>query len=334
VTANQVTIARIALLPVPCAMLLFAADTWRWPAFFLLVFLGMTDFIDGLLARRDGPTKLGSLLDPVADKMMIAAITLSLSGNGWVPVWVPVSILLREFFITALRSSVALRGQSVKTSILAKLKTIIQMGGFGTVFMTIFLQPHHAMWVAFGLMMGFWAIWAYWLFWRKQSAPYWAIPVALSFFYWLILLGTSLPQNVVIGLCLVIVGITWLSAGDYLWTSAAIFRLQKPKANDIARLVWVIAHGAFVVAAASLNPLLIIPVLLSVSFELALGGIDNIVISEGRALSYQMFLISGTGALLFVFFQTAWMAAVMVVISIAVCLWAARSVQWRYCPEQ
>jgi CDP-diacylglycerol--glycerol-3-phosphate 3-phosphatidyltransferase len=319
---------------VPCAMLLFGTDVWRWPAFFLFVFLGMTDFVDGLLARRDGPTKLGSLLDPVADKIMMAAITLSLSGNAWIPVWVPVSILAREFFITALRSSVALRGQSVRTSVLAKMKTIVQMGGFGTVFMTVFLDPHDAMWVALGLMMFFWAIWAYWLFWRRESAPYWAMPVALSFFYWLILLGTSLPQNVVIGLCLVIVGITWLSAGDYLWTSTAIFRAQKPKINDIARLVWVLAHGGFVVAAASLNPLLIIPVLLSVSFELALGGIDNIVISEGKILPYQLFLVSSVGAALFVCFQTTLLAAIMVVVSIAVCLWAARSVQWRYCPEQ
>ncbi|MES2504973.1 MAG: CDP-alcohol phosphatidyltransferase family protein [Myxococcota bacterium] len=329
-TANQVTLARIFLLPIPCAMLLFADMTWQWIAFFLFVFLGMTDFIDGMMARREGPTKLGGLLDPVADKIMMAAITLSLSGNGWVPAWVPAAILSRELFVTVLRSSVAMRGQQVKTSNLAKMKTIIQMGGFGTIFMTLFLTPQMASLVAMFWMVFFLAIWAYWVFVRKESAPHWAIQVAGSFVYWFALLNLTSTETAILLQCVVIVGITWFSAIDYLLTSYKLFWATGLGGKDLVRLFWALAHGVLALFAASYNPGLIIPVLISMSFELGLGGVDNIAVAEGKVLNWRLFAVSGAIATWFSLIQTPGLAIILAVTS-GICCWlGAREVKWRF----
>ena len=331
-TANQVTLGRIILLPIPCAMLLFADTSWHWAAFFLFVILGMSDFVDGIMARREGPTKLGGLLDPVADKIMMAAVTLSLSGNGWVPMWIPVAILSREFFITALRSSVALRNESVKTSILAKMKTIIQMGGFGTVFLTLFLTKTQASIASALLMLFFVAIWSYWALVRKERSPYWALPVAGSFVYWLLLLQYTETSTTVLAICIVIVAITWLSAIDYLKTSFSLFTSKTLQSADLSRLFWVLSIGVFAIAVASLKPFLIIPILLSVSLELAVGGIDNIAVSEKSPLSNWHFWGTGIAACLFISIQTQPAAIFLLIFSLISCWIGARKVQWRFFP--
>lgn len=333
-TANQVTLARIALLPIPCAMLLFADSMWHWVGFFLLVFLGMTDFVDGMMARREGPTKLGGLLDPAADKIMMAAITLTLSGNGWVPAWIPVAILSREFLVTVLRSSVSLRNRQVKTSVLAKIKTIVQMGGFGTVFMTLFLEQKTAMAVAVFWCAFFVITWSYWVLWRKTRAPYWAMPVGASFLYWFILLSLFNTQTTILCLCLVIVGITWVSALDYLKTSYSVLRDSGLDRRDGARLFWALSQGILVISVASLNPRLILPVLVSIAFELCLGGIDNIAVAENKSLKLRLFVTTGLMGCLFAVIQTQMMAILLVPVSFCICLFAAREVTWRFFPDQ
>lgn len=333
-TANQVTVARIALLPVPVAMLLFADSVWNWTAFVLLVFLGMTDFVDGMMARREGPTKLGGLLDPVADKIMMAAITLSLAGNGWIPFWVPAAILSREFLLTVLRSSVAFRGTQVKTSILAKIKTVIQMGGFGTVFMTLFLSRTVALWVALFWLAFFLSIWGFYVLWKRTPAPYWALPVAGAFLYWFWLLELCSVQTAILCQCIVIVGITWISAFDYLKTSYAVLRSSGLDRRDGVRLFWALSHSVLVVSVASLNSKLIIPVLISIAFELGLGGVDNIAVAEKKTLDLRIFLATGLIACLFAVFQTQFMAFLLIPTSFVACALASREVTWRFFPGQ
>lgn len=331
-TANQITLARIALLPIPCAMLLFGSEAWHWVAFFLFVFLGITDFVDGFMARLEGPTKLGALLDPVADKIMIAAVTLSLSGNGWIPAWVPAAILSREFLLTMLRSSVALRQSQVKTSTLAKIKTIVQMGGFGTIFMTLFLSAYIAMWVALFWMVFFTGIWTYFVLWKKEKAPYWALPVAGAFLYWLLLVSLTSTKIAVLCQCIVIVGMTWVSALDYFKTSYVLFKISGLDRHDAVRLSWAVSHGVFVLLAASYYSELIIPALISIAFELGLGGVDNIAIAEGKILSWKLFAITTVMACWFSLVRTPGMA-LLLALSGAVCCWlGAREVKWRFFP--
>ncbi|HXW60123.1 MAG TPA: CDP-alcohol phosphatidyltransferase family protein, partial [Myxococcota bacterium] len=180
ITANQVTLARIFLLPVPAYMLIYGETVQWWIAFGLFLILGATDFVDGWMARREGPTRLGSLIDPMADKIFIAAIMLSMVATGVFGPWAISALLLRELLMTALRSSVAFRREPIKTSTLAKLKTIIQMGGLGTIFLSITLPSDVLIIVSLILALPFLAVVIYYLFVRKKM-PFWAVPVFACF---------------------------------------------------------------------------------------------------------------------------------------------------------
>jgi cardiolipin synthase len=95
--ANQITIARIVLIPVFVIGLLQRAVVWP-----LLIFLfsAATDVLDGFIARRRGErTVLGSFLDPVADKLLLVSSFLTLAHLGLVPMWVFVVVFSRDFLI-------------------------------------------------------------------------------------------------------------------------------------------------------------------------------------------------------------------------------------------
>jgi len=132
ITANQLTSVRILLIPLPTALILLGNRNMQLVALALYIVVGMTDFFDGILARKYGTTKLGALLDPIADKIYIALLYIPLSLLDWLPHWMIVAILLRDPVITCLRSLCTMRGIPMKTAKLAQYKTAIQMiaGGF------------------------------------------------------------------------------------------------------------------------------------------------------------------------------------------------------------
>lgn len=135
---NALTITRIALIPF-CVIAVFhnGGDdpTWRivaWVGFFLV---GMTDLVDGKLARaRNEITELGKFLDPVADKLLIGSAMISVSILGYLPWWITIVILGREFAVTLLRVLVVKRdsGKVIPASRGGKIKTTMQ--GFSTGF--------------------------------------------------------------------------------------------------------------------------------------------------------------------------------------------------------
>jgi CDP-diacylglycerol--glycerol-3-phosphate 3-phosphatidyltransferase len=132
--ANAITIARIVLMPIPGWMLYTeGGDAHLLATLGVLAALGLTDWVDGIIARREGPTVLGGLLDPIADKIFIAVIYLPLTERGLIPLWMTAVIFSRDFLVTALRTSLSLRGAPMRTSTLAKFKTAIQMLGIGYV---------------------------------------------------------------------------------------------------------------------------------------------------------------------------------------------------------
>src|SRR5688500_10802416 len=148
ITANQLTVARILALPFPCwALIVRPEQPWMWVAFVFGTLIGATDFVDGWLARREGPTVLGSLLDPVADKLFVAMLLLPLVATGECPGWAAGALFVRELLITTLRTSMAVRKQSLKTSQLGKLKTVVQMGGIATYYLTLFVPRFYMPWV-------------------------------------------------------------------------------------------------------------------------------------------------------------------------------------------
>lgn len=127
VTANQLTALRIILIPIPCGLLLANSHVLNIVALILYVVIGITDFFDGILARKYGTTPLGGLLDPIADKIYVALLFIPMALVGYIPAWAVVLILLRDPLITKLRSLSNMRGISMKTASFAQYKTAIEM---------------------------------------------------------------------------------------------------------------------------------------------------------------------------------------------------------------
>jgi len=128
ITANQVTIIRFLLLPFPCYLIYGSFESQLW-AIVLFAFLGFTDFIDGLLARKYGSTKIGAMLDPLVDKIFIVAVYLILCDMGFIASFLALLLLSREFAVTFLRGIALRRDIDFRTSEIAKYKTTIQMIG-------------------------------------------------------------------------------------------------------------------------------------------------------------------------------------------------------------
>ena len=126
---NGLTLIRIAAIPL--IIVLFSFPSIRFMTFIAaLVFSGaaFTDYLDGLLARRQGKvTFLGKALDPVADKLLTSSAFIMLTAHGWVPAWMVCVIVGRELAITGLRSVIAGKGLDISASRLGKLKTGFQI---------------------------------------------------------------------------------------------------------------------------------------------------------------------------------------------------------------
>lgn len=132
VTPNQLTLGRIAAIPV--LLLLIAVDRpwWNLVSCALFVVACITDYLDGELARQRGEiSQLGKLLDPLADKMLIAAVLVMLTAEGIAQVLPVIVILIREFAVSGLRQVAALEGIAISAVRGAKWKTLLQMIGTG-----------------------------------------------------------------------------------------------------------------------------------------------------------------------------------------------------------
>lgn len=122
--ANSLTIARIALAPV-LAELVATRNPW-WLTFWMGWLLGATDVIDGSLARRATPTRLGAFLDPLADKVVVLLVGFTLVGIGRFPALPVVIIAVREVAIMVYRSYWGRRGLAIPARQSAKYKTLVQ----------------------------------------------------------------------------------------------------------------------------------------------------------------------------------------------------------------
>ena len=134
---NLLTLSRIVTVPVLVA-LLWWPDSWPQGyviGFFVYSLMGVTDYFDGYLARSQGTvSRLGVFLDPIADKIMVAAVILVLTGKGVIEgihVIAALVILLRELAVSGLREFLAGLKVSVPVSRLAKWKTTFQIVALG-----------------------------------------------------------------------------------------------------------------------------------------------------------------------------------------------------------
>ncbi len=146
---NSLTIARIFFVPLLVAALVEEnvaihvggiAITHEWLALAIFLVAAGTDLLDGFLARRWGQiTTIGTLLDPIADKLLVSAALISLVQVHAAPAWMVIVIVGREFAVSGLRSIAAAEGYTIRASELGKTKMIAQVIAISLMLLSI----HH-----------------------------------------------------------------------------------------------------------------------------------------------------------------------------------------------
>jgi CDP-diacylglycerol--glycerol-3-phosphate 3-phosphatidyltransferase len=329
ITANAVTVTRLLLIPVP-AYLLYTNTTGQWIAVGLGTLLGITDAIDGILARKYGPTVLGALLDPVADKVFLAATYTPLADIGVVPPWAVALLFVRELSITSLRSVFERRHLRLETSYVAKVKTWIQMVGLVLfVFVGPLREEHPPVLVMSILAAGGLVTVAALALRRSRHTSVavvltaWAALVAIGEHLWGI--GGSVPVLVAL-----ILGATWWSGLEYVVGGARQLRGARAlDMGDFARLAGALIAILAVLVLERTHMMSAIALLLSV--ELAHGGLDNLVCHHKADLPWITWAarVLGVSAALGLALARPDLASVGVGAALAISLGAAGLAFWR-----
>ena len=126
--ANRLTLSRLVLTVAFVVALNSSWEYGRTSALIIFVIAGLTDFVDGEIARRYSiVTNFGKLMDPLVDKIMIAAAFISLVPLKAVPAWAATTVVARDFLITGLRLMASSKGQVLPAESLGKQKTSWQI---------------------------------------------------------------------------------------------------------------------------------------------------------------------------------------------------------------
>ncbi len=133
---NLLTYGRVAAVPLVVALLFWPTEPWaRWSALAIYIAAAITDFFDGYLARAwSQQSSLGRMLDPIADKLLVAAVLLALTADrtvGGRSLWAAIVILCREILVSGLREYLAELRVPMPVTAVAKWKTAVQMVALG-----------------------------------------------------------------------------------------------------------------------------------------------------------------------------------------------------------
>jgi len=244
--------------------------------------IGLTDTVDGYLARKHGPTVLGSLLDPVADKIFIVVCYGCFADRGGIAWWVAAAIFSRELLVTVLRSSLELGGRRLPSSGVAKLKTWIQMIGFGFLVLIPILGGGPALPIFFGSLIAFALL-------ALASGRFKGIArrgfqigaVAVVPFLAASFVGARVAETL---LLVVVVGITWYSGLDYLKLGLpAVARAPAHRALHLLRLAAGGILPIVVMAAVATHRLPIVALMVVLASDMARGALDNFAANQGVA---------------------------------------------------
>ena len=122
---------RIALIPVYLlCYLAWQGNIGMWAALVVFVAAAVSDWADGHIARARGiVTNFGKLMDPLADKALVASAMIAMTAHGEIPVWATVAVICREFFVSGFRQLALEQGKDkvIAASSSAKVKTVLQM---------------------------------------------------------------------------------------------------------------------------------------------------------------------------------------------------------------
>jgi CDP-diacylglycerol---glycerol-3-phosphate 3-phosphatidyltransferase len=152
---NALTLLRITTIPLFVVIMVESSLAARYMAASLFILAALTDFLDGIIARRYGVVSdLGKLLDTLADKILVMAALVMLcsqrvdiTGDSIIPGWMVVLVLTREVWVTGLRGIASVHGVVVAAGDLGKLKTAMQMIAI------VFLILSHIEFVVFGVSL-------------------------------------------------------------------------------------------------------------------------------------------------------------------------------------
>ena len=139
--ANRLTLSRLGLTIMFVAALNSSWQYGRTLALVIFLLAGISDFVDGEIARRYGiVTDFGKLMDPLVDKIMVAAAFISLVPLKAVPAWAATTVVARDFLITGLRMMASAKGKVLPAETLGKQKTSWQV--VTVIFFLVLLSLH------------------------------------------------------------------------------------------------------------------------------------------------------------------------------------------------
>ena len=157
---NSLTLLRIFLVPFLVVVLLTKFDGRETVGLVIFLVATATDFLDGWLARRRGQiTTFGTLLDPIADKLLISAVFISLVELGLAPSWMVVIIVGREFAVSGLRAIASGQGIVISASGWGKAKMFTQIVAASLLILALRHQEFEvpgkaALWVVVAVALG------------------------------------------------------------------------------------------------------------------------------------------------------------------------------------
>jgi CDP-diacylglycerol--glycerol-3-phosphate 3-phosphatidyltransferase len=138
---NRLSILRILFIPVIVFFISTQEDGLLLASCLLFIIAGITDGLDGYLARKMNLTsKLGLYLDPIADKLLVSSVLITLTYYHQIPLWVTLILVGREFLINGLRAFYAMEGIAIYPSSSGKIKTALQLIGISCVLFNTALE--------------------------------------------------------------------------------------------------------------------------------------------------------------------------------------------------
>ena len=125
---NTITMLRVGIIPVLFFLLLDPGYAWSLVIALLFILAGLTDLIDGYVARKYHiVTNIGKFLDPIADKLIVNTAMILMIPIGRIPAWIVATIIIRDFIIDGLRTIATSEGVIIEASKLGKRKTLCQI---------------------------------------------------------------------------------------------------------------------------------------------------------------------------------------------------------------
>lgn len=139
---NRLSILRILFIPIIVLFIASREDGLLLASCLLFIIAGITDGLDGYLARKMSLTsRLGLYLDPIADKLLVTSVLITLTYYHQVPLWVTLILVGREFLINGLRAFYAMEGIAIYPSSFGKIKTALQLIGISCLLFNIAVEP-------------------------------------------------------------------------------------------------------------------------------------------------------------------------------------------------